>query len=181
MLPPGHTAAGFLVATAVTHFLFPNLAPHQTNTLLALGAFCGFAPDLDMFYSFWKNRGLTIHDPKTYHRGYLPHAPLFWLVLAILIFLVRHDNFGTALALTVWLGSWSHFVLDSFNIGIRWFWPASNNYFSFCYPEEKAFPETKNPFAFWWWFVKAYATEPTYRPTFVLELIILCTAALLLM
>ena len=60
MLPTGHIAAGFLTAHALIKILKPDLDASQVNQLLAFGAFWGFAPDLDVFYSFARQKNLLV-------------------------------------------------------------------------------------------------------------------------
>ena len=130
MLPPGHFAAGYLIAKAVVAIAQPNLTPHQLQALLLAGGFFGFAPDLDMFYMFWKERGLKQTGAGGSHRAFLSHTPSVWLVAALSVALFGHTRFWYFLALIMWLCSWSHFLLDSTVMGIRWFYPFSKKFYA---------------------------------------------------
>lgn len=177
MLPPGHFAAGFLIAKGMITLLAPNIPEHQEQLLLLWGGFFGFAPDLDMFWAFYRNKGFIFHDAKkVYHRDYLPHAPFLWLCVSVCIFLISSDPFWKFFALILGAGSWSHFLLDSFKVGIRWLWPFSDIYYAFFLPGDKKFHTTKGFFNYWLEFLRRYTTNPDYRITFVLEVIIILVA-----
>ena len=66
MLPPGHIAAGYLATKLFLGVVKPELNTTQTDQLLMWGMFFAFAPDLDMFYAFWKVKGLK-HTGKTFN------------------------------------------------------------------------------------------------------------------
>ncbi len=172
MLPPGHIAAGFLTAEALLKITHPNLTPNQLNQLLFWGAFWGFAPDLDYFYSFALEKAFTIKDTeKNNHRRFITHAPVVWLTAGLLIFFLATSPFWKTFGLLVWLGSWSHFLLDSIEYGVIWLWPLSKKKYAFKHVE--SFNITKRGFfAYWWEFVKLY----TKAITFYAEIIILVSA-----
>lgn len=130
MLPPGHIAAGYLVAKAVMTIAQPDLTHDQIKILLLAGGFFGFAPDLDMFYVFWKERGLKQTGAGVSHRAFFSHTPIVWLVVALLVALLGHTLFWYFTALLIWLGSWSHFMLDSTVMGIRWLYPFSKKFYA---------------------------------------------------
>src|SRR3989338_3782405 len=118
MLPPGHIAAGFL-ATKIASGFVPELNQPQ---YLALGAFFGFIPDLDFFLAFFKLKKF-ISSEKLNHRRFATHAPLLYLLLFILsYYLIFPQHPLTALAFI--LGTWSHFLIDTFAAeGIGWLYP----------------------------------------------------------
>lgn len=126
MLPPGHLAAGYLTAKALLHFWHPALNQDQLNQMLWWGVFFGFAPDLDVFYLFFKSRAFKIDPRKGDHRLYCSHVPILWLAAGLLIFFVSFEPFWKIFGLMLWLCSWSHFVLDSIQYGIMWLWPLNN-------------------------------------------------------
>ncbi len=89
MLPTGHIAAGFLTAEAVIHFVHPAITLHQQHQLLLWGMFFGFAPDLDEFYYFIKNKNLLVSGEegvKKNHRQYYSHTPVLWLIAGLSIY-----------------------------------------------------------------------------------------------
>ena len=122
MLPPGHIAAGYLTAYAVTKLAPVPLSPQEVNTLIFAGAFFGFAPDLDAFYVFFKTRSLKLGS-RINHRNFWWHAPLLWLAAALAVFLAGQASFVRLLGITLWLASWSHFLFDTIEGHIRWLWP----------------------------------------------------------
>jgi hypothetical protein len=174
MLPPGHFAAGYLVAEAVIHIAQPNLTTSQTTQFLFLGGFFGFVPDLDMFYAFFKAGSFTVPGNKINHRKYFPHTPILWLIAGLAIYFLVESPFLKYTGLLVWLGAWSHFVLDSFKVGIRWLYPFTSRFFALENPGEKETNNTKGFFKHWMSFIKYYATSA--QPTFYLELVIIATA-----
>lgn len=125
MLPPGHIAAGYLTARALLSLAHPSLSALDQEHLVWWGMFFGFAPDLDMFFVF-KKMGRFIYSDDISHRKFYSHAPALWFIggLAVFLFgLAQHNLFIEYLGVIVWLGSWSHFALDSIQHGIMWLWP----------------------------------------------------------
>ena len=156
MLPPGHIAAGFLTAKAFLHFAHPELTSQQQNNLLWWGMFFGFAPDLDYFLAFAREKAFKISDfEKNSHRRFLTHAPVLWLIAGLLIYFSAQSAFYKMFGLLVWLGSWSHFLLDSLEYGVMWLWPLSGKYYGL-----RKVPHVKinepNFFKFWWKFILLY-------------------------
>jgi hypothetical protein len=174
MLPPGHIAGGYLTAYALVKLTGSQLTAHQQNFILAMGAFWGFAPDLDMFIGFFRHRHLTVLPNGLNHR-YLPtHAPLNWLIAGLAVIVLIPDTFGRYLGLTIWLGSWSHFLLDSFGYGIMWLWPLSKKVYSFKSVGIDYHNTEPNFFKYWIKFLLHY----TYRLPFYLELIVIVSAVI---
>lgn len=169
MLPPGHIAGGYLTAYTFLQLTHSNLAPEQTQTLLALGAIFGFAPDLDWFRAFVKVESFTIQGNKVSHRKFFSHAPLVWLAIGLCIFFLAHDEFTKYIGLIIWLGSWSHFVLDSIEYGVMWLWPFSNRLLGL--KKLGADDNIQGPhfWRYWWNFLVHYSTETS----FYLEIIVI--------
>jgi hypothetical protein len=158
MLPPGHMAAGYLVGTLVAKKFGMYLTPLETKELIWWGVFFGFAPDLDMFYSFFKERGLTIHNKKTDHRQYLSHVPIVWLSAAIVWIICAPTLYWQLVGLLIWLGSWTHFVLDSIQYGIQWLWPISHRLFALRdIGKEMPSNQENNFLKYWFKFIKDYS------------------------
>lgn len=178
MLPPGHIAAGFIVAKSLLAIANPGFDQSQTNTLLFLGTFFSFAPDLDMFYAFVKTRSFTVPGKQINHRAYLTHSPLLWLAVGLAIFFISSDPLIKYTGLLIWLGSWSHFILDSLKVGVRWLYPFNTKFYALKSAGDQEDIPKKSFFAFWWYcltqvYVKKFAS------TFVLEIIILITAVVI--
>jgi|SRR3989344_2383840 len=173
MLPTGHIAAGYLTAYAAIKILKPDLDQHQVNQLLMMGAFWGFAPDIDEFWFFFKNKSLLVNPVgvKKYHHDYFTHAPVVWLVAGLAVYLVSSSDYTKFFGLVLWLASWSHFLLDSIEYGIMWLWPLSNKLYALKGGGEKPFViEEKNFFKHSLKFVYLYATTSI---SFYLEVLII--------
>jgi len=172
MLPTGHVAAGFLTAYAVIKIAKPDLDPGQINQLLLVGTFFGFAPDLDEFWFFLKNRNWLVAPVKVikYHRHFWSHAPVVWLLAGMLVIVIAQNIWWQLVGLILWLAAWSHFVLDSIEYGIMWLWPASGKLYALKGAGRKPFiTEEKNFFKHSFLFLKFYTT----RVSFYLEVLII--------
>lgn len=177
MLPPGHIAAGYLLATALLNFTQPGFDTQQTAQLLALGAFFGFAPDLDVFFSFARGKSVSVPLMKHNHRFYWSHTPLPWLIVSLLIYFLASDPFLKYVGLMIWLGSWSHFALDSIIFGIMWLWPFSNKHFALSKNKNDIMAGEQTGLGFfrsWLAFLKNWQRD--YRINLILEFIIIVSA-----
>ena len=173
MLPPGHAAAGYLTAWWLLKILKPELTLQETNQLLAWGAFIGFSPDLDMFYSFFKQRSfLASHIKTPIHRKFFSHAPILWAAAGCLVYFLAHSEYYRIFGLLVWLSSWSHFFLDSLEFGITWLWPLSGRLFGVWAVGERSGIEETKFFRHTLLILKNYAR----RPSFYLEILIIFIA-----
>ena len=176
MLPPGHIAAGYLTAEVLLHTIHPALSQNQQTQLLWWGMFFGFAPDLDYFYVFFRQRAFTVKDSnKANHRKFLTHAPVLWLIAGLVIYFLSADVYYKTLGLLLWLASWSHFILDSIEDGVMWLWPLSSKQYAFRFPEDLVIKEDSF-FRYWWKFLVSYSKQ---RLTFYLEIFIILTALII--
>ena len=174
MLPPGHIAAGFLTAKALLHFAHPGLTQSQQTHLLWWGTFFGFAPDLDNFVAFAKVRALWYKKgvDNTIHRKFYTHLPILWLITGLLIYFCAQSPYYKTFGLLVWLGSWSHFVLDSIDLyGIMWLWPFNKQIWALKNRGIEVKISADNFFTYWLKFLKFYVTTWT----FFVELVLLTT------
>lgn len=179
MLPTGHIAAGYLVARGVLALTHPALSSVQQNYLIWWTVFFGFAPDLDMFAAFAQVQRFIVTG-KLNHRKFFSHAPILWLLLGVCIAFpawLMHNLFWEYAGLLAWLGSWSHFALDSIQSGVMWLWPVKTQQFALKdaglsseLPERRFVP-------YWISFLKFYATEATL--SFVLEIVVLLAAIII--
>ncbi len=177
MLPPGHIAAGYLTAEALLHLTHPALSSAQTTNLLYWGAFFGFSPDFDEFVFFAQTKGLLVNPPaETNHREYYSHAPILWLIAGLLIYFLAASTYVKYIGLLLWLGSWSHFLLDSIGFGVMWLWPFSRRQFALVSPGKKQHIAERNFWKHSWEFLKVYSRTAT----FYVEIIILLTALIVL-
>lgn len=179
MLPPGHIAAGYLTAYAVTKFAGINLTQDQYTSLLVLGSFAGFAPDLDFFYAFYKVKALTIQNNQINHRYFISHAPLLWFIPALTVFVLTQSDFVKCAVVIFYLGSLSHFLLDSISgEGIMWLWPIRKKNYSL-FSNQKINPVSEPNFVkFWFKFLAQYPKKLT--TTFIAEILVITTALTIL-
>lgn len=174
MLPPGHIAAGYLVTKVFLGITKPELNTTQTDQLLLWGMFFAFAPDLDMFYAFWKEKSFK-HTGKSFnHRQFISHIPLVWLIAGFIVVIFAKNQFIQYFGLIIWLSSWSHFVLDSESLGIRWLYPFSKKFYALKNPGVCDVNNANGFFHHWFNLIKIYHQK--YKLTFYAELIIIFTA-----
>jgi membrane-bound metal-dependent hydrolase YbcI (DUF457 family) len=163
MLPPGHIAAGFLVGKALLKFIPLNFSELQQSQIILWTMFFSFAPDLDIFYSFFKEKAFVVKNLETNnHRKYLSHAPVLWLIVGLFIFFSFKSTFVKILGLSLWLGSWSHFLLDSIEYGIMWLWPINRKVYAFKDVELSQLIIETNFFDYWFYSVKQYTKSLTF-------------------
>lgn len=175
MLPPGHIAAGFLVAEAILKFANPPLPQADLVRLAWWGMFFGFVPDLDNFLAFFKVRSFYYYQKdNSIHRQFLSHVPLLWLVAGLLIYWLAGSLYWKYVGLMVWAGSWSHFALDSLEYGVMWLWPFNRELWALKNRGVKKQINVPNFAGYWLAFLRLYAT----RLTCYAELLILAAAAL---
>lgn len=171
MLPPGHIAAGFLTAKVLLHFVHPQLSAAQQTHLLWWGMFFGFAPDLDNFVAFakvrawWYKKGVD----NTIHRRFYSHLPALWFIAGLLIYFFAQSPYYKMFGQLVWLGSWSHFLLDSIEYGIMWLWPFNKEIWALKNRGVNNGIAGESFFEYWLNFLKIYIT----RWTFIVEIIII--------
>ncbi len=137
MLPSGHFAAGYLVSVALTKLADTSLTTSQINLITIVGTLVAVAPDIDLVYYFIRKKKGKLKKDES-HRFYITHAPILWLILGLGIYFFNVDVFWKMIGLSIWIGSWSHFILDSIEFGIPWLWPISQKVFAF----KKDIPET---------------------------------------
>lgn len=171
MLPPGHVAGGYLTTRLILNVFALNISLADTQMLLWVGVVSAFAPDLDMFYAFYKQRSFIHPSQKVNHRAYITHTPLFWLSISGMIWFL----FGNGLlALVVFLGGVSHLVLDSLQHGVMWLWPYSKQYYALRDSGIVLNNTETEFFSFWILAVKQYSSRLKF--TFFSEIVIIAIA-----
>ncbi|MBI4272468.1 metal-dependent hydrolase [Candidatus Uhrbacteria bacterium] len=178
MLPPGHVAGGYLIGYAFVRFFEPSLTSEEEWLLIFLAMAGACAPDLDMFFSFFKVGGMRLATQSANHRLLFTHTPFFWLTFGAGIFFLfgfSESAFRSACVFT--LGAFSHLMLDSIQYGIRWLYPFSKQLFSirdqgveFDLPRERFFMH-------WMHFLFAYSRR--FALTCLLEIILIIAALII--
>lgn len=173
MLPPGHIAAGFLVAEGVLRLTNPSLSQADVKSLVWWGMIFGFAPDLDNFLAFFKVRSFYYYQKdNSIHRQFLSHVPILWLAAGLLIYWLSGSLYWRHVGVMLWAGSWSHFILDSLEYGVMWLWPFNRQLWALKNRGVKRQIGVPNFLGYWLTFLKLYAT----RLTFYVEILILVAA-----
>lgn len=166
MLPPGHIAGGYLVTYSLIKIFQPQFSQAEINQLFWYGMFFAFAPDLDMFFSFLRQKSFTIQR-KHNHRKLYSHTPIVWFFIGCMVMLLSRNIFTVYVGLLVWLSSWSHFLFDSLQHGIMWLFPFSKRLFSLKDTGVELEIFEKGFFSYWMAFVKNYTTR--FKLTFLCE------------
>lgn len=178
MLSPGHVAAGYLVAYSFLKITKPIVDDLHLHYLLWWGIFWSFAPDLDLFFVFAKTRSLTPDDRQINHRHFYTHTPILWLLTGLAIYFFSPGVYLKNFGLLLWLGSWSHFALDSFQHGIRWLWPLNSKLYAI---RDRGLTlgsdQRAGFFKHWWRFLHHYTTRA--RLTFYMEIAVILAASFL--
>lgn len=177
MLPTGHIAAGYLASLGVANLLAHKFNPLDDPSLIVFGTLIAAAPDLDLFYKFWRVRRFYFDkdsdNEKTTHRRLISHAPLLYLSLAAVAFFLGNE-FVKALSIMFLAGTWSHFILDSSGYGIPWLYPFSDKLFTLKPINEETRSNGTNFTDYWIRFLGFYSR----RPEFYLEILIIITAVI---
>jgi len=125
MVLPGHLSGGYLATGAVLSLFSLPLSSAEINALYIIGTIAGEIPDIDLF-AFYFEKKKDSHSSNDTHREYLTHTPFFWLIFSSIISLfglIFSSSFVMILGLIVFVGTISHFILDSIDYGIVWFSP----------------------------------------------------------
>lgn len=156
MLPPGHLAGGYLATLAVLR-LFD--VPVQGDTaLLAFGMIASVAPDFDFLYAFAKTRSVTIDNARENHRRYYSHRPLVWFALSLPVIL-NTEGYVRLFGILLFVGTWTHFLLDSLQYGVMWLWPFSHKLYALRDIGKDLDIADRRFFIFWKCFLTRYISE----------------------
>ncbi len=186
MVLPGHLAGGYLAAWAALSFApAGTFSSNQTAWLLTLGVLASEGPDLDLLLYYFSEKRFFRQSQSAAtkpsrrrhsHREYITHAPLFWVLVSVLVSLtgvVINSPFVVWSGIMILVGSWSHLLLDSIEDGVLWFWPWRKKRKALFYPPETTWHGARGGFKYY-----AYILRHVYpkRLTFYLELIITLVA-----
>jgi len=120
MVNQAHISYPFLLA-----LLLGTLFGYSFNTFeLLVIILAAWAPDFDYIYFIIFNTGKP-HEAKTHHY-YITHAPLFYVPFLVILAL-----FSWQLALLIFYGFLTHFIMDSLiaSEGIRWLYPFKKDFY----------------------------------------------------
>ena len=143
-----HVAGGVAVAATVQHFVFKE---EITPSTILVGAFLGLLPDLDSLFALLVDRWTPGGAMLSHHR-YFTHTPLFYLLLAGVIWITVDWKWALMfLAVTL-----THLLMDSWSTddGIMWLWPLRKEQYSL-------FPmDVHAGGVYGWQFYQRYARTP---------------------
>ena len=124
MLIFGHLALGYLVGVLILNIFHPAFTPLQMDWFLVFSTLIAILPDLDVIY-FYSKFGSLRYQKNTSHRNWISHAPVIYIITGLLIYFLFSKPFINLLGFSLILGSLSHFLADSLEYGVMWFWPFS--------------------------------------------------------
>jgi len=179
MVLPGHLAGGYLATKAIVAIFQPALNSSQVIWLYLIGTLAGELPDIDIAW-FYLTRIVFKTNSKENHREHATHAPLLWLALSLIIAAAGYilkDIFVQYIGWTILVGTWSHFILDSIEYGIRWLWPFSDKRLCFREVPDADIDAPKGSLSYYWEFVTGHYPR---RLTFCAEIIVVVVAILAL-
>lgn len=158
MVLPGHIAGGYLAARAILSVAHLPLTDSQTIAIIVIGTLAGELPDMDLFLFVKAHKNDRGEKPES-HRNYITHIPLFWLAVSLAIVscsTLASFDFGIMAGWALLAGTWSHFILDSVEYGIKWLRPFSER--RFCLREiiEPSINERVGSIRYYWKFLWGY-------------------------
>jgi hypothetical protein len=174
MLPTGHFAAGYLTTRLTIASLIATFPQGSEPKFWAIGLIASVLPDLDEFIVFYKVKRFT-GDNKVVHRKFISHAPLLHLAIgsvALLVSTVLGSQDWQLYSILYVVGTWTHFVFDSFGYGILWLWPFTNRLYSVRARERNFEISEKRFLQHWLQFLKKYSQDLV----FYLEILVIVIA-----
>ena len=131
-----------------------------------------------MFVSFalarawWYKPGVD----SSMHRKFYTHIPILWLAAGLIIYFLSSDIYFKIFGLLVWVGSWTHFLLDSIEYGVMWLWPFNKEVWAVKDRGViKRSVNANNFFGYWMSYLRYYVT----RWTFFVEVLIILTTLII--
>jgi inner membrane protein len=113
-----HLPAGYLLTSAIEARM-----GRRSRAVMATGLVASVLPDLDLLWFY------LVDARARPHHEYLFHAPLFWVVLALLAWGAARLLHWRDVPLLVGVALANlllHMLLDTVAGGIRWLWPFSD-------------------------------------------------------
>lgn len=155
MVLPGHLAGGYLTAAALMEAFHPALSDAQTAAVYIIGTIAGELPDMDLVF-FYISQVSRRPSAKQSHRDHVTHIPAFWLAICVAIVatgLIIGSVFVQFIGWAVLAGTWSHFILDSIEYGIRWLYPFSSKRLCLREVADPPISAPKGTFRYYWVFL----------------------------
>ena len=176
MLPTAHFAAGYLTEKLSLELLGSVYAHSQQTKFLYLGIAASLFPDVDILFFFLQTHGFAVGTQKGInHRSYITHVPAFHLMIAAIAWTgsrIAGSTTGELIAIVYLIGTWTHFVTDSFFYGIRWLWPFSNRFYAVSSAGRDFEIRSSSALDFW----KKFLVKYSHNYVFYLELILIAAA-----
>lgn len=108
-----HLPAGYLLTRKLQACL-------KTKKYLWLGLIASLLPDIDLFYFY------LFDGRQNFHHSYWIHIPFYWIILALLVFLLVHyQKRYWAPAIIFFSNIFLHILLDTVVGQIKWLFPFS--------------------------------------------------------
>jgi hypothetical protein len=177
MLPTGHFAAGYLTTKLALTTLLPAFPQALDTRFWVVGLVASVATDLDNFYFFAKIGSFLGGTKDQTHRDLPSHAPMLHLAISVVAFglatILGSSDFQLY-AIVYLTGTWTHFLFDSFALGLRWLWPFSKKLYAFRDAGKDLDIQETSFFPYWITFIKLY----TRSFVFFIEVIVILSAAI---
>ncbi len=120
-----HLPAGYIISQ-VTEKKFG--ATVSSRKIMAMSLVGSIAPDLDLIYFY------LISARTMTHHAYLPHIPLFWIIVFLLLLmtnLITYSKERILLSTLFIINVFVHLILDTVVGGVIWLYPFKTEYVSF--------------------------------------------------
>lgn len=130
MLWVGHLSLGYLFYKIILS-VYPAeiISQYELNILLVVTLIASILPDLDFISFFTKNKSMKLQNYSS-HRTQISHAPLIYLTVGVIFYLVSQTIFFKIASILFIVGIMGHFIGDSIEYGIMWLWPLSKKQYS---------------------------------------------------
>lgn len=174
MLPTGHFAAGYLTTRFAIASLIATFPQANDPKFWVIGLIASVIPDMDEFAVFYKVKRFT-GDSKVVHRKFISHAPLLHLAVGAAVFLISNiigSQDWQLYSILYVVGTWTHFIFDSFGYGILWLWPFSKKIYSVRARERDFQINQRGFFEYWIEFLRLYFKDLV----FYLEMVVIAVA-----
>ena len=129
MLWLGHIALGYLTSMLFLFLFGTDFSTNQANLTTLVVIVSALIPDLDAIYFYFKFKSLR-YQKKVSHRNWISHAPFLYLLIGLFFYFLFNGSVYSYIGLAFIFGSFSHFIADSIEYGVMWFYPFSGKKYS---------------------------------------------------